>query len=63
MVGKVHGLPYRNSYRCRTQTDGCQRGENGVRIKIGEEDWEVHTYSCKTNESWVWNVQCIEYSQ
>ena len=39
------------------------RGEEDGGKEIGKEDKEVQTSSCKINESWVTNEQCVEYSQ
>ena len=38
-------------------------GEGRGRREMSEVDWEVQTSSCNVNESWIWNVQCGEYSQ
>ena len=42
----------------------CQRGEEGKREgEMSEVDWEIQTSSCNVNESWIWSIQCGEYSQ
>ena len=46
----------KQNYRYTEQSGICQRERR--RKEIVEGDYQVQTFSCKINESWVWNVQC-----
>ena len=57
------GVKQKQSHRYREESCACQRGGGFGDWETGDGEYEVQTSSCKINESWLWNVQCEEYSQ